>query len=72
MLAELIRTADIKDLVVSERMKVYEASFKFDIDKAPEYCYFFNIIQSVSHRDRIKITLQDGNERDYDFFTANE
>lgn len=72
MLAELIRTAEVKDTVVSERMRVYEASFKFDKDKAPEYCYFSNIIQSIPQRDKIKITLQDGNERIYDFFTANE
>ena len=72
MLTELIQTAEIKDIVVSERMKVYEASFKFDIEKAPKYCYFSNIIQSIHQRDRIKITLQDGNERDYDFFTSNE
>lgn len=72
MLAELIQSAEVKETVVSERMKVYEASFKFDIDKAPEYCYFSNIIQGIPQRDRIKITLQDGNERTYDFFTANE
>ena len=31
MLTELIQAAEIRDIVVSERMKVYEASFKFDI-----------------------------------------
>ena len=28
MLTELIQAAEIRDIVVSERMKVYEASFK--------------------------------------------
>lgn len=30
MLTEIIQEAEIRDMVVSERMKVYEASFKFD------------------------------------------
>lgn len=72
MLAELIQAATIKDTVVSERMKVYEASFKFDIENAPAYSYFLNIIQFVSHRDRIKIILEDEAERIFDFSSANE
>lgn len=52
MLTELIQAATIIDSVVSERMKVYEASFKFDIGKAPAYGYFSNIIRSISQRDR--------------------
>lgn len=31
----------IIDSVVSERMKVYEASFKFEVKNAPEYGYFW-------------------------------
>lgn len=31
MLTELIQAATIIDSVVSERMKVYEASFKFEV-----------------------------------------
>lgn len=63
MLAELLRLAEIRDIVVSERMKVYEASFKFDLENAPDYSYFLNIIDFISPRDNIKIILQDENER---------
>ena len=34
MLAELLERAEIRDMMVSERMKVYEASFKFDLENA--------------------------------------
>ena len=34
MLTELIQAATIIDSVVSERMKVYEASFKFEVKNA--------------------------------------
>ena len=44
MLAELLSLAEIRDIIVSERMKVYEASFNFDLNNAPDYSYFFNII----------------------------
>jgi len=72
MLVELIQAATIKDIVVSERMKVYEASFKFDIENAPAYSYFSNIIQFVSQRDRIKIILEDEAERIFDFSNTSE
>lgn len=72
MLVDLFRAAEIKDTVVSERMKVYEASFKFDIENAPEYSYFLDIIQSVPQRDKIKITLQDEDERFFDFSDLSE
>ena len=72
MLAQLIQTATIKDIVVSERMKVYEASFKFDIENAPAYSYFFNIIQFVSQRDKIRMILEDEAERVFDFSNTNE
>lgn len=67
MLTELIGTTTVRDIVVSERMKVYEASFNFDIDVAPDYSYFFNIIKFIPQRDKIKITLQDENERYFNF-----
>ena len=63
MLAELLSLAEIRDIIVSERMKVYEASFNFDLNNAPDYSYFFNIINFIPQRDNIKITLQDENER---------
>ncbi|WP_426349943.1 hypothetical protein ACPWSR_01575 [Alloiococcus sp. CFN-8] len=66
MLTELINTAVIKDIVTSERMKVYETSFYFDIENAPEYNYFSNIIENIPQRDKIKITLQDDSERVFD------
>lgn len=72
MLTELIQAAKIIDSVVSERMKVYEASFKFEVKNAPEYDYFSNIINSVSQRDKIKIVLQDETEQIYDFSLGNE
>lgn len=67
MLAKLIKKEAIDNLIVSERMKVYEASYKFNIENAPEYSYFLNIIHSISKRDGIRITLQDDNERFFDF-----
>lgn len=72
MLAELIRKAKIRDVIVSERMKVYEASFKFAVEDAPEYSYFFSLIQFVPRRDKIKITLQDENDRIYNFSITDE
>lgn len=45
MLIELIQAIETDDIVVSERMKVYEASFKFEIQKAPKYDYFINILR---------------------------
>ena len=63
MLAELLSLAEIRDIIVSERMKVYEASFNFDLNNAPDYSYFCNIINFIPKRDNIKITLQDENER---------
>ena len=72
MLTELIQAATIIDSVVSERMKVYEASFKFEVKNAPEYGYFLDIINSVSQRDKIKIVLQDETEQVYDFSLGNE
>ena len=56
MLAELLSLAEIRDIIVSERMKVYEASFNFDLNNAPDYSYFFNIINFIPQRDNIKIT----------------
>ena len=48
MLIELIRAATVTDIVVSERMKVYEASFRYEIKNAPEYSYFLNILNFIS------------------------
>ena len=62
MLLDLIRTAQIQDIIISERMKVYEASFSFTIENAPEYGFFINIIKDIAERDEIKITLQDESE----------
>lgn len=63
MLIDLIQAKEMKDFVISERMKVYEASYKFDIENDPGCTYFLNILQYVPERDKIKITLQDENER---------
>ena len=62
MLLDLIRTAQVQDIIISERMKVYEASFSFTIENAPEYGFFINIIKDIAERDEIKITLQDESE----------
>lgn len=72
MLTDLIYMATIMDTVVSERMKVYEASFKFKVENAPDYSYFSNIVNAVSQRDRVKITLQDETERIYDILKSNK
>ena len=45
MLTELIQAATIIDSVVSERMKVYEASFKLEVKNAPE-CVFLPLLSS--------------------------
>lgn len=67
MIERLINEAVIQDFSVSERMKVYEASYKFDIKDAPAYDYFQKILENISVRDQVKITLQDCNERVFDF-----
>lgn len=51
MLTELIQAATIIDSVVSERMKVYEASFKFEVKNAPEYGYFLDIVALRAKRN---------------------
>lgn len=71
MLLDLISTVAIHNIVVSERMKVYEASFNFNIGDAPEYGYFLNLIRFIPQRDKIKITLQDENERYLSFSTLD-
>ena len=63
MLIELINSAAVKDVIISERMKVYQASFNFEISDAPQYSYFTGIINSVPQRDKLKITLEDNSER---------
>lgn len=70
MLAELFGSAEIRDIIVSERMKVYEASFNFDLDNAPDYRYFLNIINFIPQRDNIKIILQDENERIFEISSS--
>ena len=71
MLADWFQTAIIENVVVSERMKVYEASFEFKIENAPKYYSFWNIIHSIPLRDKITIILQDNTERFYEFSAAN-
>ena len=72
MLAEKIQSANVKNFVASERMKVYEASFQFDVEDAPPFSYFSNIQECVSTRDRIRITLQDENDRIYNCLLNDE
>lgn len=57
MLENLIKKCNIKDLKIYERIKVYEASYTFDIKDAPNSNYFYNIINSISNRDAVKINL---------------
>ena len=59
MLKELIDSTEGKDLKVTERMKVYEASFVFDAAKKPKYEYFLNLYSYISSRDKISIFLED-------------
>lgn len=59
MLEQLIKTAQIKEFVESERMTVYEASFNFERKNVPEYEYYKKIIESISSRDELEFTIQD-------------
>jgi hypothetical protein len=67
MLEELIRSVEILNETFSERIKVYEASYSFKLNNAPKYDYFFQILTAISYRDVIKITLQDENDRIFEF-----
>lgn len=71
MLIELINQAAISDLILSERMKIFEASYTFNIDEAPEYQYFQDILRFVPSRDKIKLILQDENENIFDLTKSN-
>lgn len=44
MLSELIEKDGINIVSVSERMRVYETSFKYSVKNAPSYDYFLNIM----------------------------
>lgn len=72
MLEELFQKAEINDMCVSERMKVYESSFTFLKEKAPNYNYFDDILQAVSSRDKIKIVLENENEEIYSLLENDE
>lgn len=74
MLAGLINETEVQELTVSERMRVYEASFNFNVCKSPNYKYFYDIINFVPRRDKIILTIQDDNESVFDFLSkdANE
>ncbi len=67
MLENLINAAIIKNIAVSERMKVYEASYEFDIENAPSYNYFYNIIDFIPVRDKITIMLISSDDRNLNF-----
>ena len=72
MLTKLFQTAAIKDIKVLERMKAYKASFKFNIENAPVFNYFLDIIKFVPQRDEIRIFLEDETERTFNFSNASE
>lgn len=72
MLSELIEKDGINIVSVSERMRVYETSFKYSVKNAPSYDYFLNIIQYINKRDEIKIILQSENESVYSFRESTE
>lgn len=72
MLSELIEKDGIDIVSVSERIRVYETSFKYSVKNAPSYDYFLNIIQYINKRDEIKIILQSENESVYSFRKSTE
>lgn len=72
MLSELIEKDGIDIVSVSERMRVYETSFKYSVKNAPSYDFFLNIIQYINKRDEIKIILQSENESVYSFRESTE
>lgn len=49
-------------LAEKERRKVYEASFVFSIEQAPQYQEWMAIIQGIPQRDEIKIFLESEDE----------
>ena len=65
MLEELFDAICIDNLNVSERRKVYEASFDFNVDNKPEYEFFTIIKSRIPSRDRLVIELV--NESEYTF-----
>lgn len=71
MLEQLIKTAQIKEFVESERMTVYEASFNFERNNVPEYEYYKKIIESISSRDELEFTIQDEINNVFDLLSGN-
>ena len=70
MLKKLFNKMSIVDLNISERIKVYEASFKLSV--VPPYEYFLNIINSISERDKISIDIQDTTENILNIIASDE
>ena len=58
---ELIKNK-ITGLTEKERRKVYEASFVFSVEQAPQYQEWVAIIQEIPQRDEIKIFLESEDE----------
>ncbi len=67
MLKELIEREAVSNLYVSERIKVYEASFDFIVNKAPEFKFVIDLFNLVSERDEVRIIFQDENENVLEF-----
>lgn len=62
MLKTLLHRIGNEHVYTSERIKIYEASFDFQINNRPLYTYFEDIIKAIHSRDSIQIVLQDENE----------
>ena len=58
---ELIKDR-VSGLVERERRKVYEASFAFQADHAPQYQEWMTIIREIPQRDEVKIFLESESE----------
>lgn len=61
ILFELIKDR-VSDFVERERRKVYEASFIFQAEHAPQYQEWMAVIGEISQRDEIKIFLESESE----------
>ena len=58
---ELIKDR-VSGLVERERRKVYEASFAFQTEHAPQYQEWMTIIREIPQRDEVKIFLESESE----------
>lgn len=73
MIEALIYSSCVSNVKISERVKIYEASYSVKKNNFPEYVYFSDIIKLIPERDKVEIFLSNQSEeiftitRDSDF-----